>query len=208
MKIIDRIMKTCLICMNEHEILIVRVHESTVFKGIAVEYDAVYEYCDDYNEFNSTEEMISLNDIAVKNAYRKAVGLLTSDEIKAIRSKYGISQFDLSTLLGWGAKTITRYEGHQVQDFAHDTILRKIDSDPQWFLILLETNKNKFLEATYQKYFSTALKLFGESYDLYRQIAVKARRAWFKSNKGYSGMKRKCARFRIIGQRPLNKQQI
>ena len=40
MKIIDRIMKTCLICMNEHEVLIVRVHESTVFKGITVEYAA------------------------------------------------------------------------------------------------------------------------------------------------------------------------
>lgn len=28
-------------------------------------------------------------------------------------------------LLGWGGKTITRYESHQVQDKAHDTILKK-----------------------------------------------------------------------------------
>jgi len=35
----------------------------------------------------------------------------------------GISQSDLCLLLGWGGKTITRYESHQVQDIAHDTIL-------------------------------------------------------------------------------------
>ena len=40
-------------------------------------------------------------------------------------------------LLGWGGKTITRYESHQVQDKAHDTILKKIDQDPEWFLSLL-----------------------------------------------------------------------
>lgn len=55
-------------------------------------------------------------------------------EIGTIRSKYGISQTDLSTILGWGGKTITRYESHQVQDAAHDFILRKIDDDPECFL--------------------------------------------------------------------------
>ena len=33
-------------------------------------------------------------------------------------------------MLGWGSKTITRYESHQVQDRAHDTILKKISHDP------------------------------------------------------------------------------
>lgn len=55
---------------------------------------------------------------------------------------YGISQSDLCILLGWGGKTITRYEGHQVQDKAHDTILKKIDRDSEWLLSLLSNAKD------------------------------------------------------------------
>lgn len=69
------------------------------------------------------------NDIRLKDAYRRSEGLLTSTEISAIRGKYGISQNDLCVLLGWGGKTITRYESHQVQDKAHDTILKKINKE-------------------------------------------------------------------------------
>lgn len=46
----------------------------------------------------------------------------------------------------WGGagKTITRYESHQVQDKAHDTILKKIDQDPEWFLSLLNDAKTAY----------------------------------------------------------------
>ncbi len=81
------------------------------------------------------------NDIKLKDAYRKKEDLLTSAQIGEIRAKYGISQSDLCLLLGWGGKTITRYESHQVQDRAHDTILKKIDQDPEWFLSLLNGAK-------------------------------------------------------------------
>lgn len=77
----------------------------------------------------------------MKNEYRKQCDLLTSDEIMNIRNCYAISQRDLSLILGWGEKTITRYEGHQVQDHAHDKVLRKIADDPEWFLTLLENGK-------------------------------------------------------------------
>lgn len=51
----------------------------------------------------------------------------------------------LCTLLGWGGKTVTRYESHQVQDKTHDSILKKIDQDPEWFLSLLEDVKDKIV---------------------------------------------------------------
>lgn len=50
-----------------------------------------------------------------------------------IRDKYEVSQKDFSEVLDWGRATITRYENHQVQDRAHDDVLRTIDSDPKWF---------------------------------------------------------------------------
>ena len=185
MEILNKSKKMCPCCMEEHEVLVVLVQEKTVFKGVEVTYNATYEYCERCDEYNATEEMITANDIAIKNAYRNKMGLLTSDKIIAIRKKYAISQSDLCTLLAWGKKTITRYEGHQVQDAAHDKILRKLDSDPEWFLSLLEKAKNAFSEAAYEKYYQNALKLFKASKDLYLQKAVGAHYACSEESEVY-----------------------
>jgi putative zinc finger/helix-turn-helix YgiT family protein len=137
--------------MQVHEVKEVIVQEKTIFKNREVNYDAWYTFCDVTNELYMDEKQMSKNDSDMKNAYRKSVGLLTSDEIIAIRSKYGIAQTDLCKLLGWGGKTITRYEGHQVQDRAHDLILRKLDSDPEWFLYLLKEAKEMLPESSYNR---------------------------------------------------------
>ena len=142
----------CPCCMEKHDVKTIKIKESTIFKGVPVEYDAYYTYCEVADETYADEDQISSNDIAMKNAYRKKNGLLTSDQIADIRSKYDISQADMCILLGWGQKTITRYESHQVQDIAHDTILRKLDNDPEWFLELLSTAKDSLSENAYSKY--------------------------------------------------------
>ena len=75
-------------------------------------------------------------------------------------------------LLGWGGKTITRYESHQVQDMAHDTILRKLDSDPEWFLQLLNAGKDSLSPASYAKYVETGTALFEKDHDMYLRSAI------------------------------------
>lgn len=136
MKVINSEKRLCTCCMEEHEVKTVLVCEQATFKNTKVSYDASYLYCDAAEEFYMDEQQMQENDMRLKDAYRKEKGLLTSFEISGIRAKYGISQSDLCALLGWGGKTITRYEGHQVQDKAHDTILKKIDGDSEWFLLL------------------------------------------------------------------------
>ena len=182
--------RLCECCMEEHDVQIVNVRESTVFKGIAVEFDAEYYYCVRAQETYEDEEMMSRNDINMKNAYRRAVGLLTTDEIIAIRAKYGISQSDLCLLLGWGGKTIARYEGHQVQDNAHDTILRKLAVDPEWFLDLLGSSKEQLSPASYKKYLTTGKTLFEKEHDLYLKHAIQSKYAKFSDNEEYTGGKR------------------
>ena len=174
MEVIKKEVKLCVCCMEEHEVFTVKEHESTVFKGKNIEYEAIYEYCENCDEFSSTEEMLSQNDIALKNAYRMAMGLLVPEDIIAIRQKYGISQTDLSILLKWGEKTITRYESHQIQDPAHDTILRKLDKDPAWFLEFLGEAKDKLPDAAYNKYYKTAAQLYESSKDQYLRKSIEA----------------------------------
>lgn len=170
--IIKREHTLCICCMEEHDVLTVETMEKNIFKGVEVNYKATYNFCDKANEYFETEDQITANDIAMKNAYRKKKNLLTSDEICNIRAKYGISQSDLCLLLSWGAKTITRYETHQVQDNAHDTILKKINSDPDWFITLLNENKDKLSDTSYKKYLETATNLFEESQDTYLKKSI------------------------------------
>ncbi len=187
MKVIKREMRLCPCCMEEHEVKTVLMDDQATFKNRKVEYDASYLFCDLAKEFYMDEQQIQDNDIRMKDAYRKKEGLLTSAEISGIRAKYGISQTDLCVLLGWGGKTITRYESHQVQDRAHDTILKKIDQDPEWFLSLLRDAKSNLSSDSYQKYLNAATSLYEKDQDAYLKKAIEASYAGFQGNRMFHG---------------------
>jgi len=102
MKILKTEQKLCLSCMEVHNVNIVEVEEQETYKGLDVEFISTYEYCADSQEYIETEDMIRTNSLAMKDAYRRKVGLLTSNDIKNIREKYGISQMkrkDVNQLL-------------------------------------------------------------------------------------------------------------
>lgn len=187
MKIIKSQKLLCTCCMEEHEVKTVLVKEQATFKNVKVDYDAFYLYCDEAEELYMDERQMQENDVRLKDAYRKAEGLLTSAEISGIRAKYGISQSDFCVLLGWGGKTITRYESHQVQDKAHDTILKKIDQDPEWFLSLLNDVKENLSAESYQKYLDAATTLYEKDKDSYLRKAIEASYARFHGNPMFHG---------------------
>ena len=182
MKIIKSEKRICSCCMEEHEVKTVLVMNHATFKNCAVDYEATYLFCELAEELYMDEQQIQDNDIRLKDAYRKKEGLLTSSDIIGIRAKYGISQSDLCKLLGWGGKTITRYESHQVQDKAHDTILKKIGQDPEWFLSLLDSAKDNLSSESYRKYFKAATILYEKDQDVYLRKAIEASYAKFHGN--------------------------
>ena len=187
MKIIKSENTICPCCMEEHEVKNVLIKENTVFKDVDISFEACYMYCDRADEFFENEDQIRENDIRLKNVYREHEGLLTSDEIAAIREKYGITQSDLCIVLGWGGKTITRYESHQVQDKAHDAILKKLDRDPEWFIYLLKSSEGSLSPDTYQRYMSIAVKLYEDDKDIYLRKAIEASYARYSGNKLFQG---------------------
>lgn len=187
MKIVKCEKRLCTCCMEEHEVRTVLVSEQATFKDVKVNYEASYLYCDVADVLYMDEQQMQENDIRLKDAYRKMEGLLTSNDISRIRAKYGISQSDLCVLLGWGRKTITRYESHQVQDKAHDTILKKIDQDPEWFLSLLSDARLNLPTESYRKYLNAATVWYEEERDLYLRKAIEADYAKFYGNSLFHG---------------------
>jgi len=82
--------------------------------------------------------------------YRRKHSLVKPNEIREIRTRYGLSQQELSRLLGWGGATISRYENGALQDLAHDKMLHLIQ-DPRNLLRLLEDNQSAIHEKKREK---------------------------------------------------------
>lgn len=179
----------CFFCMEEHEIQTVVMKDTEEFKGMDVTFDAFYEYCDQSDELLEAEDMIKKNSLAMKDAYRKQVNLLTSEEIVAIRKKYKVSQKNFSDVLDWGRATITRYENHHVQGRVHDDVLRKIDSDPKWFLQMLDRAKDKISAKSYKRSYSAASDQFERASNQYLIDSIQAIYANFDDEKITGGVK-------------------
>src|SRR5262245_53612330 len=66
------------------------------------------------------------------DAYRSRYGLLSADEIRAVREKHRLTQGQLARLLRLGGNTISRWEsGRNVQTAAMDVLLRLIRDIPE-----------------------------------------------------------------------------
>lgn len=118
--------KYCDKCGKENEAIIKVEERKYKIKGIEVKAKINVTYCKLCGEeiYNRKEEL--KNDIILFDAYKKKMNLLTSKEIRDIRITFDISQEALAKLLGFGLKTIARYENGSIQDETHDTILKII----------------------------------------------------------------------------------
>jgi putative zinc finger/helix-turn-helix YgiT family protein len=74
---------------------------------------------------------------AISAAQRRAMGLLTAEEIRSLRNRLDKTQSEMSTLLGIGEKTYCRWEsGTHFQSEAFDRYLRLLQMVPENLLIL------------------------------------------------------------------------
>jgi putative zinc finger/helix-turn-helix YgiT family protein len=63
--------------------------------------------------------------------YRKKHGLLSADEMRAVRERFHLTQAELARLLRLGANTVSRWQsGRNVQTTAMDILLRLIRDLP------------------------------------------------------------------------------
>lgn len=124
------------------------------------------------------EEMYvpEVNDENVKSreeAYRKAVGLITIEEIQQIIKKYNIGAGPLAQVLGLGEVTINRYLGGQLPSRANSEMLLEILASHKKMEEALEKNREAISDVAYRKC-REALNHFNELYGL-RKIEVVTR---------------------------------
>jgi putative zinc finger/helix-turn-helix YgiT family protein len=126
----------CPNCEKETELELVRAKEIVEVRGEPIEIEAEYFKCSKCGvEFENTRGTDSLA-IAYRD-YRRRHEMLQPEQIRDWRKKYGLTQKELSTLLGWGDVTLSRYENGSLQVDAHEKILR-LAMEPHNLLTLMK----------------------------------------------------------------------
>jgi HTH-type transcriptional regulator/antitoxin MqsA len=73
----------------------------------------------------------------LKDFQRKVDGLLTGEQIKAIRNKLELTQEEMADIVGGGQKSLARYESGQVcQSKGMDNLLRILDAYPETLRVI------------------------------------------------------------------------
>lgn len=118
--------------------------------GTIVVRDASWQHCESCGEDILPHEL----DTAIDRERYRRLGLLTSEDIRRVREKTGLSAVDMSHLLGVGEKTYTRWEnGHSLQTKASDTLIRLIDSSAEMFA-LVDAEREPGRDALITRYFA------------------------------------------------------
>lgn len=153
--------KICPVCGEHHDLELRTRKNRITIRGTEVEYDEKYYKCNKYDNEESEFCDGKQNDenlLNARNAYRKKIGLLTSDEIVDIRKEYDLSQVELARLIGVGDVTIARYETKAIQEPVYDNILRRIKMYPLEAFELLNINKSKFSGERYNQIYNKILE--------------------------------------------------
>jgi len=73
----------------------------------------------------------------LKDFQREVDGLLTGEQIKAVRTKLGLTQEQMAVIVGGGLKSLARYESGQVcQSKGMDNLLRILDAFPETLKVI------------------------------------------------------------------------
>ena len=112
-------------------------------KGVEVISDEYVAICNKCGNQIWVAPIEQYNCKIIYDEYKKKVGLLTTEEIKEIRQKRGMSQKELAKFLSIGEKDITRYENGSIQTKAVDLMIRMVGDDITFFAMSDLISKNK-----------------------------------------------------------------
>jgi len=113
----------CPNCEKETELEVVRTREVVEVRGEPIEVDAEFFKCMECGaDFENTRGPDAL--VLAYREYRHRHDMLQPEQIREWRKQYGLTQNELSKILGWGGVTLSRYENGALHSEAHEKILR------------------------------------------------------------------------------------
>lgn len=135
----------CPNCKKETTLKYIKTKEAINVRGEPIEVDVEYYKCltckEEFEDPRSEHDPL---DKAYRE-YRRRHGMLQPEEIRYLRKQYGLSQAEMSKILGWGGATLSRYENGALQDETHEKALR-LAMDPSNLRKLIEQSPEALLD--------------------------------------------------------------
>lgn len=135
----------CTYCQTEVELEMIQKSETYPVRGKDITIDAKVHICPKCKNEIWDLKTDDANLLQAYNLYRKQKNLLFPHEIRAIREQYGLTQVGFAKVLGFGEKTISRYENGSLQDEAQNNLILLV-RDPRNFMELFTKNRNNLSE--------------------------------------------------------------
>jgi len=135
----------CIECNEEREAVLKSTNIVHEIKGESIEINVEVPHCVICGTPLSDLDIEESHFMQALNEYRRRRQLLLSEEIKAIRELYGLSQRAFARALGFAEATINRYESGAVQDDVHNTLLL-LAREPNIFLVIATQNARNLSE--------------------------------------------------------------
>ncbi len=110
-------MSSCKLCQSS-DISILKAKDSFTYKGQEIEFEVEYSVCNSCQREFIESQQIQKNDATILSAKKCADGLLSSEEIQAIRKNLGITQEIASKVFGGGENAFSKYESGKVAQSA------------------------------------------------------------------------------------------
>jgi putative zinc finger/helix-turn-helix YgiT family protein len=135
---------------------------SAELKGETYNYYGKVAVCDECTNEIFVNEINDYNLKQLYNEFRKQHNIISLEKIMEIPQKYNIGKRPLSLLLGWGEQTFSRYYDGDMPTQQYSAILQKIYEEPEYYLSILESNKDKLKsQSSYEKSKLRAQMLLG-----------------------------------------------
>ena len=141
-----------------------RVYEKRTwnFRGEEYEYEYTAWRCEDTGEQFTTDATDTAAFVQVTNQYRAKYGIPYTDEIIAVRKRYGISAAKMSQILGIGTNQYRLYEQGEVPSVSNGRMIRSI-MNPKVMLEMVESSKNEMSKSEYERIVSKVKAVIAES---------------------------------------------
>ena len=153
-----------------------RVYEKRTwnFRGEQYEYEHIAWLCEDSGEQFTDDESDTAGFVQVTNQYRAKYGIPYTDEIIAVRQRYGISAAKMSLILGIGINQYRLYEQGEVPSVSNGRMIRSI-MNPKVMLEMVESSKNELSVSEYEKIISKVQAIIASS-ETYKMEQYETRR--------------------------------
>ena len=142
-----------------------RVYEKRTwnFRSEQYNYEHAAWLCEDSGEQFTDDSGDMAGFVQVTNQYRAKYGIPFTDEIIAVRQRYGISAAKMSLILGIGINQYRLYEQGEVPSVSNGRMIRSI-MNPKVMLEMVESSKNELSQLEYDRITAKVKAAISESY--------------------------------------------